>query len=202
MAASTAARTTGWVVPLSLAIWLSACAGEPPLAAFDLAPAASRPQRTLRAQVHVLDPVAPSDLESDRILVRTEPAGLAVMAGARWSEPLPVMLQKRLIESLQNAQDAPRVDDGSPPTYDYDLETDVREFELDADKKEVGIELVIKLVSARDHHIVAVKTFKTQAPVASTDANVVTAALNGALAGLMTQVVSFVTASASAMVRR
>jgi len=186
MASGTTARL---IAPLLLAAWLGACAGDPQ-AAFDLAPAAPRPQRTVRAQVHVLDPVVAGNLESDRILVRTGSAE-AVLAGARWTGPLPALIQSRLNDSLQNAYD-PRKADGAA---DYNLETDVRAFELDADQKQVVVELVVKLVSARDSHVVAVKTFKAQAPVASTDPGVVTAALNGALFGLMAQIVGFVAAS-------
>jgi ABC-type uncharacterized transport system auxiliary subunit len=101
------------------------------------------------------------------------------------------MIQSRLSDSLQNAYDPRKVDGG----VDYNLETDVRSFELDADQKQVVVELVVKLVSVRDNHVVAVKTFKAQAPVASTDPGVVTAALNGALFGLMAQIVGFVAAS-------
>jgi cholesterol transport system auxiliary component len=191
MAWTTAWRVTRRVAPLLLAVWLGACAaGGDPQAAFDLAPAAPRPQRTVHAQVHVLEPVVPTNLESDRILVRTG-AAEAVLAGARWTGPLPALIQSRLSDSLQNAYD-PRKVDGA---VDYNLETDVRAFELDADQKQVVVELVVKLVSARDNLVVAVKTFKAQAPVASTDPGVVTAALNGALSSLMAQIVGFVAAS-------
>jgi len=175
-----------------LAGWLAACASDPQ-AAFELAAPAPRPQRTVRAQVHVLDPVFAGNLDSDRILVRTGSA-LAVLAGARWSAPLPVLVHARLTESLQNAQDL-RKADGGATVADYDLETDVRAFELDADQKQVEIEFVVKVVSARDSHVVAVKTFKAHAPVASTDAHDVTAALNDALSSLMAQIVVFVAAS-------
>jgi len=188
MASSTAITAARQVVPLILAGWLAACTGDPQ-AAFDLAPAVPHPQRPLRAQVHVLDPFAPTELESDRILVRTGQTP-AVLAGARWSAPLPVLLQERLAESLQNAQ----VGDGGTAA-DYNLETEVRDFELDADQKQVVVEFVVKLVSARDGHIKAVKTFKTRAPVASTDPHAVTAALNGALSSVMVQIVGFVAAS-------
>ena len=181
-------------VPLLLAAWLAACAGDP-MVAFDLAPAASAPHRALRAQVHVLDPVATSDLDSERILVRTGPDGLAVMAGARWTAPLPQLLQARLNDSLQSAQGTTAAGESGVAAKDYNLETELRAFELDADQKQVAVELVVKLVSARDNHVVAVKTFKAQAPVASTDPGVVTAALNGALFGLMAQIVGFVAAS-------
>ena len=80
MASSTAVRATRRVVPLILAGWLAACAGDPQ-AAFDLAPAVPHPQRPLRAQVHVLDPFAPTELESDRILVRTGPTAGRVGGG-------------------------------------------------------------------------------------------------------------------------
>jgi cholesterol transport system auxiliary component len=191
MASSTTVRRAARLIaPLLFAAWLGACAGDPQ-AAFDLAPATPRPQRTVHAQVHVLDPVVPTDLETDRILVRTG-ASEAVLAGARWTGPLPSLIQSRLSDSLQNAYDAPKVDRA---VGDYNLETDVRAFELDADQKQVVVELVVKLVSARDNHVAAVKTFKAQAPVASTDPGVVTAALNGALFGLMAQIVGFVAAS-------
>jgi cholesterol transport system auxiliary component len=186
----TVRRGTRVIVTLLLAAWLGACAGDLQQAAFDFAPATPRPQRTVHAQVHVLEPVAPTDLEGDRILVRTG-AAEAVLAGARWTGPLPALIQSRLSDSLQNAYDPRKVDGG----VDYNLETDVRAFELDADQKQVLIELVVKLVSERDNHVVAVKTFKAQAPVASTDPGVVTAALNGALFGLMAQIVGFVAAS-------
>jgi cholesterol transport system auxiliary component len=186
----TVRRGTRVIAPLLLAAWLGACAGDPQQAAFDFAPATPRPQRTVHAQVHVLEPVAPTDLEGDRILVRTG-AAEAVLAGARWTGPLPALIQSRLSDSLQNAYDPRKVDGG----VDYNLETDVRAFELDADQKQVLVELVVKLVSERDNHVVAVKTFKAQAPVASTDPGVVTAALNGALFGLMAQIVGFVAAS-------
>jgi cholesterol transport system auxiliary component len=194
MASSTVVRATRRVVPLILAGWLAACAGEPqaPQTAFDLAPAVPHPQRPLRAQIHVLDPFAPTDLESDRILVRTGPT-LAVLAGARWPAPLPVLLQARLAESLQTAQDL-KVDDGRTAA-DYNLETEVRAFELDADQKQVVLEFVVKLVSARDNHIKAFKTFKTRAPVVSTDPHEVTTALNGALSSVMAEIVAFVAAS-------
>jgi cholesterol transport system auxiliary component len=153
MVAWTAGRATRLIAPLLLAAWLGACAAGDPLASFDLAPATPRPQRTVHAQVHVLDPVVAGDLESDRILVRTGTAE-AVLAGARWTAPLPALIQSRLSDSLQNAYDPRKVDDGEAAAFN--LETDVRAFELDADQKQVAIELVIKLVSARDGHIVAV----------------------------------------------
>jgi cholesterol transport system auxiliary component len=183
-------KTARLIAPLLLAAWLAACAGDPQQAAFDFAPAAPRPQRTVHVQVHVLEPVVAGDLESDRILVRTGSAE-AVLAGARWTGPLPALIQSRLSDSLQNAYDPRKV----AAAIDYNLETDVRAFELDADQKQVVVELVVKLVSARDSHVIAVKTFKAQAPVASTDPGVVTAALNGALFGLMAQIVGFVAAS-------
>ena len=68
-------------------------------------------------------------------------------------------------------------------------------FKAIADQKQVAVEFVVKVVSARDSRVVAVKTFRTRAPVASTDPREVTAALNGALSSVIAQIVGFVAAS-------
>jgi cholesterol transport system auxiliary component len=168
---------------------LAACAVDPRPAgtAYDLAPApvADRP---LKRRVRVLPPVSSTDLDSDRMLVRTGPNALATMAGARWADRLPVLIQRRLAQAFPNAADAAEPDDN--------LETDVNAFELDAVGKQVAIEIVARVVSVRDGHIVATRTFASRAPVASTKASVVAAAMNAALTELMAQIIKFVAASA------
>ena len=194
MASSTAVRATRRVVPLILAGWLAACAGEPQ---------ARKPRSISRRPCRTRS--APSARRFTCSIRSPRPSSKATAswcAPARrrpcWRGPdgplrLPVLLQSRLAESLQNAQDL-KVDDGRTAA-DYNLETEVRAFELDADQKQVVVEFVVKLVSARDNHIKAFKTFKTRAPVVSTDPHEVTTALNGALSSVMAQIVAFVAAS-------
>ena len=188
-------RAARWAATLFSAALLASCAGgaapQSTATAYDLTTASSKPKRALRAKVNVLQPAASGELESDRVLVRTGPNDLAVLAGARWSDPLPVLIQTRLRAIFDSAQTA----NGAAGAKEYNLETDVRAFELIADAKRVEIDIAVKVVSVNSGRVVATRTFTTQAPVSSTDPQVVTAALDGALEGVTAKIFAFVAAS-------
>jgi cholesterol transport system auxiliary component len=172
---------------------IAGCGGGSPQqsasSALDLTAAPSHPQRSLRAKVNVLQPVAAGDLDSDRVLVRTGSNDRAVLAGARWSDRLPVLIQSRL-DAIFDA--SAKLGGGA---REYNLETDVRAFELDADARRVEIDIAVKLVSAGAGRVVATKTFKAEAAIASTAPQVVTAALDGALQGMTARIYAFVASS-------
>jgi cholesterol transport system auxiliary component len=177
----------------AIALWLVACSSAPP-PSFDLTAATPSAQRGLRAQMRVALPTATADLDSDRILVRTGATGLSVLSDARWASRLPLLLQARLTETFQNARLLSAVGQGGAATFDYSLEADIRSFELDADAKQVSIDIAVKLISSAGGRVVAAQIFTARAAVASTQAADVTGALNAALSGVMTQIVSFVAA--------
>ena len=169
---TTVGRAARHIAPLLLAAWLGACAaGGDPQAAFDLAPAAPRPQRTVHAQVYVLYLLPRAISKADRIFVRLgrrrprRPAPTAL--------PLPGLIESRFSDSLQKPTTPARSVGRST-----NLETDVRALQLYADQEQVVVELVVKLVTARHNLVVAVKTFKAQAPTASADRGPAMAALN------------------------
>jgi cholesterol transport system auxiliary component len=177
-----------WVAVLFLAGGLTACGGASRVA-YDLSATTPGPQRVARAQFRVAEPVATADLESDRILVRTGANTLAVLAGAQWADRLPALLRARLTESFENTRGLRVV--GASAARDYDIETDIRAFELDANSKEVDIDVAVKLISARGR-VVATRIFKSREPVASTEPGAVVSALDKALSGVMLQIVGFV----------
>jgi cholesterol transport system auxiliary component len=176
---------------LVVAGFLASCGGSPQSggAAYNLTAASPPPEHPLRVKVNVLQPAAAGELDSDRVLVRTGPNDLAVLAGARWSDPLPALIQSR----LNAAFDASAKQDGG--AREFNLETDVRAFELDAGAKRVVIDIAVKVVSAGAGRVVATKTFKTEAPVASTDPQAVIAALDRALLGVIARIHAFVASS-------
>ena len=194
MARRWAVNAARFAAALGLAGFLAACGGgatpQTTGAAYDLTAAAPHPQRSLRAKVDVLPPAAAGDLDSDRVLVRTGPSGLAVLAGARWSDRLPVLIQSRLTAIFDDV-----AKQGISGVKAYNLETDVRAFELIADAKRVEIDIAVKVVSADAGRVVATRTFKAEAPVASTDPQVVTAALDSALQGVLARIFAFVASS-------
>ena len=179
-----------FAVASALAFALSACANGPPPTLYDLAAATPAPGHAVRAQFRIGQATATADLDSDHILVR-ESQTLATLAGAQWPEPLPALFRARLAESFQNAGLA-RWIDGPAANANYEVDLDIRAFELDAQSKEVNIDIAAWVVSLGSGRIVADQIFTLRTPVASTDPANVAAAMDQAASTVMTEIVAFV----------
>ncbi len=177
---------------LAVSLLLGSCAvGSDPVT-FDLNAADPAPARPLRAQLRINEPTAGIDLDSDRILVRTGPQEVATLAGAQWAGRLPLLVQSRLTQTFDNANLLRQVGSRASLAADYNLEADIRTFELDVPQGRVEVDIAIKIVSARSGRVAAAQAFTAQEPVASTAGAPVAEALNGALSSVMTQIVAFV----------
>jgi ABC-type uncharacterized transport system auxiliary subunit len=174
----------------ALALGLMGCASGPPPNMYDLAAATPPRARAVRAQFRVGQPTATADLDSDRILVR-EAQSLATLSGARWPESLPGLFRARLAQSFQNAGLA-RFIDGPAANANYEVDLDIRSFELDAQAKEVNIDIAAWIVSLGTGRIVADQIFTLRTPVASTGDADVAAAMDQAASTIMTEIVAFV----------
>jgi cholesterol transport system auxiliary component len=177
-------------VASALALALSACASGPAPTLYDLSAARPPPARAVRAQFRVGQPTATADLDSDHILVR-ESQTLATLAGARWPQPLPGLFRARLAQSFQNAGLA-RWIDGPAANANYEVDLDIRAFELDAETKEVQVDIAAWIVSLGTGRIAADQIFTLRTPVASTDPANVAAAMDQAASTVMTEIVAFV----------
>jgi cholesterol transport system auxiliary component len=175
------------------AAWLLAsCASGPPEDAFDLSAARPAPTRPLRGQLRVGEPLAGIDLDSESILVRTGRQEVATLAGAKWSERLPLLVQARLTQTFENARLLGQVGRRPASAADYNLDIDIRAFDLDAARSRVEVDFAVKIVSTQSGRVVAAEIFTGEAPVASTNGAEVAAALDGALSSVMTRIVAFV----------
>ena len=177
---------------LTLPLLLAACLGSgSSLDIYELSAAKPPVQRPLHAQLRIAEPTAAVDLDSDRILVRT-PQELEALAGAKWPDRLPALLQSRLTQSFENAgllQAGPR----PAPSADYELELDIRKFELVAARKRIEIDIAAKIIFASGA-VAAAQVFTAEAPVASDAPADVSAAMNGALSAMMIRIVAFAAA--------
>jgi cholesterol transport system auxiliary component len=174
----------------ALALTLSACASGPSGTLYDLSAARPPPARAVRAQFRVGQPTATSDLDSDRILVRDSQT-LETLAGARWPETLPGLFRARLAQSFQNAG-LGRSIDGPAANANYEVDLDIRAFELDVQSKEVNVDIAAWVVSLGSGRIMADQIFTLRAPVASTEPADVAAAMDQAASTVMTEIVGFV----------
>lgn len=177
-------------VALALGLLLASCGG-PVAETFDLSAARSAATQPLRARLRVSEPIADVDLDSDRILVRVAARRFATLAGARWSDRLPLVVQARLIQTFENARLPRKVGDRAATSADYELDIEIRAFELDVTASKVRVDLAAKFVSVGDGRVAAAQIFAAEAPVGSTGAAEVAPALNRALSSVMTRIVAF-----------
>ena len=134
--------------------------------------------------------MATADLDSNRVLVRTTPLTLANLSGVRWPDTLPSLLRARLTQSFQNAGLA-RFLAGGGATADYELDLDIRAFELEAQTSSVHIDIAARLVALGSGRVAAVDIFTLRDPVASTDPATVVTALDQAASTVMKRIVAF-----------
>jgi cholesterol transport system auxiliary component len=174
----------------ALALALMGCASGPTGTLYDLSAARPPPARAVRAQFRVGQPTATADLDSDRFLVRDSQT-LATLAGARWPESLPGLFRARLAQSFQNAG-LGRWIDGPAANANYEVDLDIRAFELDAQTKEIHVDIAAWIVSLGTGRIVADQIFTLRTPVASTDPADVAAAMDQTASSVMTEIVAFV----------
>jgi len=144
--------------------------------------------------LRVDEPIAAVNLDSDRILVRSGPEQIATLAGARWAAPLPALIQTRLTQTFENAGLLSEVSRRTSARADYELEVDIRKFELNAASSQAEVDLAVKILSASDGRTIAAQAFVASAPVAAASGPEVSAALDGALSTVMTRIVAFVAA--------
>jgi cholesterol transport system auxiliary component len=173
------------------ALALAACASASPSTIYDLTAATPSSTHGLRAQIRIGQPTATADLDGDRILVRETPITLATLSGAVWPEPLPALFKARLAQSFVNAGLGHAVD-GPAASADYEVDLDIRAFEFDAETKEAHLDIAAWIVSLGSGRIIADEIFTLRAPVASTAAPDVAAALDEAASAVMTQIIKFV----------
>ena len=138
-----AARTTALVL---LTLFVAACASAP-RETFDLtADTGALRSIALRGgpAVYVPEPAAVAPTSSDRIVVRAADDSVAVLPGVQWSDPLPRLFQRRLIEALQRCGLSASSNIGAQTK----LRTDVRRFEIDIARNLAVIEVSAELVEA------------------------------------------------------
>jgi cholesterol transport system auxiliary component len=187
------ARVLAPLAALLLALALEACGGSAPQT-FDLSAVAISSERPLRAQLAVREPTASLDLDSQRILVRTGPEALAYLSGAQWADRLPALVQSRLVQTFQNAKLLRVSRGGAGLAADYNLELDIRAFELDVPNGQGVVDNAAKIVAAKGGRVVAAHVFRDAVPSGGTGGPAAATALDQALSSVMTQIVAYTTA--------
>lgn len=177
------------------ALMLAGCGAEQ-LASFDLAavPTAKMRASAIRGVLAIAEPNADGPLDSERIVIRTGPDQLAYLAGAKWADNLPALLQSKIIASFENARLMKSVVRPGGAS-DYSLHVDVRRFEVNVTDNVARIEMSARIVSDRTGRPVAAKVFSATTPADRTADGKAAEALDAALANVLRQMVSWTAAA-------
>jgi len=144
----------------------------------------------------VLEPSAIIMFDTQKILVRPSGAEGPTFANAKWSDTLPKLLHARIIQSFENADLARTVTRPMEGlTADYQLQVDIRGFQLSMAAAPVAeVEFAAKLL-ANDGKIIGAQTFRATMPAGAADAATTAGALNEAFGKVAVELVAWTTAA-------
>lgn len=148
-----------------------------------------------RGQIAISEPVALQILDGDQIIVKDAAGSVSFVNGGQWADRLPRLVQARLIQTFENG---PRIYGVSRPggriVADYQLNTELRAFQVNAATREAVVELSAKLVDDRTGRIRATRVFTGRTPVGLINGPGAADGLDRALSGVMLDVVRWINA--------
>lgn len=182
-----------WIL-LPLFLLLGACGGlvdlgpqGPAPQVFTLAPLPrADAQSEGAARLLVEQPILSGALESRRIAVRRGDLEIAYLAGARWEEAVPQLLQRHLVQSLDNRAGLEAVGEGSLDLpVDHRLRLDLRAFNaVTTDRPgrpRIAIAWVATLLDGETPEVVASRYFQSSRNATSDAPAAVAATFNATL---------------------
>lgn len=182
---------------LALVAPLGGCGavGGASMETFDLSASYSTVAATKpKGQLLIDQPVASSPIDSDRVVVRPTPDTVATLKGAQWSEPLPRLLQTRMLQSFESGRALIAVGrPGSGIEARYMLASEIRHFELDIENGEAVVEISVKFVATDSGKVVATRVFSARAPGSAKEPGAAAAALNTASSKVIDDIVAWTT---------
>lgn len=171
-------RIRQFALAMALGLALAGCSlpdigSGPPPDLYVLSPKSTFPDDlpVVDWQLVVEEPSTARGIDTDRIAIAPHPLEVKYMAGARWADRAPRMIQQLLIQSFENSQKIVSVGRQSIGLRsDFALKIELREFQ--AEKTEDGgtavrVRLNLKLVRPALGMIVASQSFESVKPSAS-----------------------------------
>lgn len=189
----TAGRSAARIaIATALAGLLAGCAAAPALVTYGLAAPVERvsaPNR-LPGLILVVEPSAIELYASERVVVREPGGALSYLPGVRYAGPLPALLQTRIIETFENASRIGGVArPGDRVTPDYQLNSTIRTFWVDAQTNLAVVEVAVRAVDESDGSVADARVFTARAPVAAIEGRAAMLGLEAALAEVMLDIV-------------
>lgn len=136
----------------------------------------------------VAQPTAVQALDSDRLIVKDSSGALSFLGGAQWADRVPNLVQTRLIQTFENGSRIAAVGrPGERIVPDFQLNTDIRAFNIDAASGQAVVEITAKLIGDRSGKVQRAKLFSARVPAGSEGAGAAQA-LDQALSQVLIQI--------------
>lgn len=146
-------------------------------------------------------PLASETLAGPRIAVIPQGDVLSSYKGARWSDPVPLLVRNRLLDGFQRDGRVQRLSaDDSNLQADYELAGELQAFQSEyraGGAVDVVIRYDARLVQGRSQRILASKRFEVRQPLADTQVSAVVAGFGAASDQLAGQVVNWTVAQSA-----
>lgn len=175
---------------VAVSLGLAGCGGGATPTTFDLsAPRDFGKLKGSRAAIVVNEPTTVQTLDSDRMIVKDSTGALSFLGGAQWADRVPKLVQVRLIQTFENGSRIASVSrPGERIVPDYQLNTDIRAFNIDAASGSAVVEITAKLVTDRTGHIQRARLFSARVPAGAVDGAGAAQALDQALSQVLVQI--------------
>ena len=133
------------------------------------APTVSKPAALPMGQLVVTRPTSLVALSTQRVLLDVGGGDAPVFDDVRWGDTLPILVQARLIETMENAGDVRVVSDAGAATGDFQLVLDLRAFHMvSLPTPTAQVSIAAKLFDNADK-VIDAKTFSDTEPLAKLD---------------------------------
>ncbi|ANC01063.1 MULTISPECIES: ABC-type transport auxiliary lipoprotein family protein [Pseudomonas] len=162
----------------------------------------SRPATPVDWSLRLNKPLASEVLAGPRIAVIAQGDVISSYKGARWSDPVPLLVRNRLLDAFQRDGRVQRLSaDDSNLQADYELAGELQAFQ--SEYRENGVQVLIRydarLVQGRSQRILASQRFEVLQPLADKQVPAVVSGFGAASDQLARQVVDWTVAQASRM---
>jgi cholesterol transport system auxiliary component len=149
----------------------------------------------VRWRLAVAAPDAVASLDTARIALSRSPTTMDYFANAAWTDRVPLLLQRQLIQAFDSSGRIVSVDrDTSGLEADYLLQTEIRDFQARYDMPDGAPQIVIniqaKLARMPQREIAANLNATQQAAASANDLNSIVVAFNQAAGAAIGQIVS------------
>lgn len=185
------------ILPLSLAGCAAIGGVMPSNDTYELSVPTINDTRPVRrgTQILIAEPQALKALDSQNIVVQSDPLTIRYLGKSQWSDRLPRVVQMRLAQAFQNSDRFTGVGlPGQGLAIDYQIVTEIRSFGIEASSNAAHVAIAVKILNDRNGVVASERIFEERVVATGSDNPAFVAAIDAAFESVARDIVSWATA--------